>query len=127
MANNIFLPPSPVVPGVLLISAITNAFPMVVTIIDSIYNTYVVGQLVCLTVPPAYGMFQANELTAEIIAINGDNFSLNKDSRNFDVFVLPGASVPPPSKPASLAPAGSRNSYNTTAEPFRALNGSIGN
>ncbi len=127
MANNVFLPPSPVVPGSLLITAITQAYPMVVTITNSIYNTYVVGQLVCLTVPASYGMFQANELTGEILDINNTNFSLNINSSNFDAFVIPGPSVPPPSVPASLAPAGSRNIYNITAEPFRALNGNIGN
>lgn len=125
MANNIFLPPSPVIPGMLLISAITRAYPMVVTIINSIYNTYVVGQLVCLTIPPAYRMFQANELTAEIIAISGTNFSLNVNSSGFDTFVVPsGVKI---SQPASLAPAGSKNIYNTTVEPFQALNGNQGN
>lgn len=127
MANNIYLPPSPVVPGMLLISAISNSNPMVVTIVNSIYNTYVVGQLVTLTVPPKYGMFQANELTAKIIAISGTNFTLNVNSTGFDVFSIPGASLPPPSKPASLAPAGSRNIYETTLEPFHSLNGTQGN
>ncbi len=127
MANNIFLPPSPVVPGMLLITAITQSYPMVVTITDSIYNSYVIGQLACLTVPSSYGMFQANELTSDILAINGTDFSINIDSSNFDAFSLPNPSLPPPSKPASLAPAGSRNIYNITAEPFRSLNGNIGN
>jgi hypothetical protein len=127
MANNIFLPPSPVVPGMLLISAITNSNPMIVTIVDSIYNTYVVGQLVCLTVPPKYGMFQANELTAKIIAISGDNFSLNVNSTNFDAFATPAVTIPPASQPASIAPAGSKNIYETTLEPFQSLNGNQGN
>jgi hypothetical protein len=128
MANNIFLPPSPVVPGSLLISAITQTYPMVVTIVNSLYNTYIVGQLVCLTVPSSYGMFQANELTGLITDINSTNFSLNIDARAFDAFVIPNASsLPTPSQPASLAPAGSRNIYNTAVEPFHALNGNQGN
>jgi len=127
MANNIFLPPSPVVPGMLLITAISNSNPMVVSITDSIYNTYAVGQLVCLTVPPQYGMFQANELTAEIIGIVGTDFTLNVNSSQFDVFAIPPPSLPPPTRPASLAPAGSRNIYNTTVEPFHSLNGNTGN
>jgi len=127
MANNIFLPPSPVVPGMLLISAITNTNPMIVTIVDSLYNTYVVGQLVCLTVPSSYGMFQANELTGEIIRISGTNFTLNINASSFDAFILPSPSLPPPSKPASLSPAGSRNIYNSTVEPFHALDGNQGN
>lgn len=121
MANNIYLPPTPVVPGMLLISAITNTNPMVVTIIDSIYNTYIVGQLVCLTVPPKYGMFQANELTGEIIGISGTNFTLNINASGFDVFSIPSPSLPPASTPASLAPAGARNIYNVSVEPFHSL------
>jgi|GEM_PF-1272821 len=123
MANNIYLPPTPVIPGMLLITAITNAYPMVVTFTNSIYNTYVLGQLVTLTVPPPYRMIQANELTGKIIAINGSTFSLDIDSRNFDTFVIPNpASIPTPSQPASLAPGGSRNNYNVTLEPFQSLN-----
>jgi hypothetical protein len=127
MANNIYLPPSPVVPGALIITAITNTYPMVVSFINSIYNTYALGQLVCLTVPPQYGMVQANELTGEITNISGTNFTLNIDASNFDPFVIPPPSFPPPSRPASLSPAGSRNIYNITVEPFRALNGQQGN
>lgn len=127
MANNIYLAPSPVVPGKLLITAITQTNPMVVTITNSIYNTYIVGMLTTLTVPPQYGMFQANELTGEIIRISGTNFTLNINASGFDAFAIPPVSYPPPSRPASLAPAGSRNIYNTTVEPFRSLNGNVGN
>ena len=119
--NNIYLPPTPVVPGSLLISAITQSNPMIVTIVDSIYNTYIPGMLVTLTVPTSYGMFQANELTASIVAINGTNFSLNINSSPFDRFVAPGPSSPPPSKPASLAPGGSKNLYDVNVEPFHSL------
>lgn len=119
--NNIYLPPTPCVPGSLLITAITQANPMVITIVDSIYNTYVINQLVCLTVPPAYGMFQANELTGMITDISGNNFSVNIDSRNFDSFVMPSLTIPTPSNPASLSPAGSRNLYDMTYEPFHSL------
>lgn len=108
------------VPGMLLISGITQANPMVVTIINSIYNTYIVGQLVCLTIPPAYGMTQANELTAQIIAINGTAFTLNFNSIGFDTFVVPvGVTI---SQPASLAPAGNRNiDITNISDPFRSL------
>lgn len=94
---------------------------MVVTITNSIYNTYIVGQLVCLTVPSSYGMYQANELTGQITAINSTNFSLDIDARGFDAFVAPSPSLPPPSKPATLAPAGCRNLYDTLVEPFHSL------
>lgn len=97
---------------------------MVVTIVDSDENTYIVGQLVRLTVPYSYGMFQADQLTGQIIAVNGTNFSLNIDSSQFDAFVVPGAGVAIP-RPASLAPAGSRNLQfdNTTNQvAFQNLN-----
>lgn len=128
MANNIYLPPSPVIPGFLLISAISQTFPMVITIINSIYNTYVAGQLITLTVPTSYGMFQANEKTAQILGINGLNFSVNIDARGFDAFVPPNPlNLPPPSRPASLSPGGSQNFYNVAAEAFQSLNGNTGN
>lgn len=65
MSVNTYLPPSPVVPGFLLISAITQTNPMVVTVVDSFYNTYIVGQLVHLNVPQDYGMVEADQLTGK--------------------------------------------------------------
>lgn len=126
---NTYLPPAVVVPGNLLITAITNAYPMVVTITDSDANTYIPGQLVTLTVPDSYGMFQANGLTGEIISIDGTDFSLNIDSRGFDVFAVPGAGVTI-SRPASLSPGGSRNlvfSNDATQVAFQNLNNNEGN
>lgn len=127
MANNTYLAPSPVVPGMLLITDISTTNPMVVSIENSIFNTYIVGMLVTLTVPPQYGMTQANEKTSEILAINGSQFTLNINASGFDTFVIPGVSFPPPSRPASLSPAGSRNIYNVTSDPFRSLYPNIGN
>lgn len=128
MANNIYLPSSPVVPGALIISSISNSYPMQISIVNSIYNTYVAGQLVTLTVPPSYGMYQANENTGEILDVQGTTFYVDIDSRNFDTFVIPNpATLPPPSRPASLSPGGSRNIYNSSTEPFQSLNGNIGN
>jgi len=127
MAVNTYLPPSPVVPGMLLITNISKTNPMVVTFTDSIYNTYIVGMLVTLTVPPKYGMIQANELTGEILAINSNQFTLNINSSGFDTFVIPGVSFPPPSRPASLSPGGSKNIYNSAVDSFQSLNGNQGN
>jgi hypothetical protein len=111
-----------VIPGRLLITGITNSFPMQVTFTNSIYNSYVVGQKVCLTVPASYGMIQANELTAQIIAINSNVFSLNVDSTGFDRFVTPTTYQP---QPASLSPAGSQNLIFNNGDsfvPFQSLN-----
>lgn len=127
MANNIYLPGVPLIPGALLISAIANTFPMVVTIVNSIYNTYIVDQLVTFIIPPQYGMTQLNSLTGQIVAIVGLTFSVNIDARQFDIFVIPNpSSLPTPSQPATLAPGGSRNLYNIATEAFQSLN-NIGN
>lgn len=119
---NTFLPPTPVIPGMLIITNITRAYPMVVTITDSDENTYIASQAVYLSVPASYKMVQANALTGVILSINGTNFSLDIDSRNFDTFVAAPAGK---TQPASLSPAGSRNlqySNSTDKVPFQSLN-----
>ncbi len=122
MSVNTYLPPSPVVPGFLLITAITQTNPMVVTVVDSLYNTYIVGQLVHLNVPEAYGMTQADQITGEIIAIDTLDFTLNINAHDFSAFVVPNPSaIPTPTQPATLAPAGSRNIYNNIVVPFHSL------
>jgi len=127
MSANTYLAPSPVVPGFLLISAITQTNPMVVTVVDSIYNTYIVGQLVHLNIPQDYGMVEADQKTGEIIAINNLDFTLNINAKNFSAFVVPNPSaIPPLRQPATLAPAGSRNIYNSIVVPFHSL-GNQGN
>ena len=123
MANT-YLPPTIVIPGSLIISAISQTSPMIVTVIDSDKNSYMVGQLVHLTVPDGYGMFQANQRTGKILAIDGVDFTLDIDASGFDPFVVPadGSGI---KKPASLAPAGSRGlefSNETRLEPFQSLN-----
>lgn len=118
---NTYLSPTVVLPKSLLISAITKSSPMVITVGSS--NNYVVGQLVSLTVPSTYGMYQANQLIGQITAINGLDFSVDIDSTQFDTF-----SVPPTyqERPASLSPYGSRNLYNVQYVPFHSQN-NIGN
>ena len=124
-----YLPGVIAIPSSMNITAITNSFPMVVTVeVNPVTeaNTYIPGQLVRLTVPISYGMFQANGLVGEILSVNGLDFTLNINSRGFDTFVVPSASA---EQPASLAPAGSRNlafSNTTNQVPFQSLN-NIGN
>ena len=122
---NTYLPPSPVVPMALLITAITTALPMVITVSGQIPgNVYIPGQLVYLSVPRTYGMYQANALTAQINAVNGNEFTVNVDSTQFDPFFVPSSLF---EQPATLVPAGARNTYNFTTLPFRSLNGLVGN
>ena len=122
---NTFLPPSPVIPLTALISNISTTNPMVITVEDNpSANVYVPKQLVYLSVPFSYGMYQANGLTAEIIAVNGNDFTVAIDALQFDPFVIPPSGA---EQPAMLAPAGGRNIYNFTTLPFHSENGMVGN
>jgi hypothetical protein len=130
MANN-YLPPVIQIPSSLLITAITQSAPMVISVAignpTTEANTYIVGMNVRLLVPRPYGMYQANGLVGTIIAISGSDFTLTLDSSGFDPFVIPSGNV---EQPASIAPSGSRNLQytNGTSEfvPFQSLN-NIGN
>jgi hypothetical protein len=112
------------IPSSIVITAITNAYPMIVTVnINDLSesNTYIPGQLIRLTIPITYGMFQADGLIGQILSVNGNDISLNIDSRLFDIFTIPSTGK---LQPASLAPSGSRNLTldNTTAQvPFQSL------
>lgn len=124
MSANTYLPISPVVQQMLLITAITNAYPAVVTVSSFNNSTYVVGQLVHFEVPATYGMFQIDQQTAQVTAINGLNISVDLDTSIYDVFSVPAA---PQGKPASLTPAGSRNLYDFQNVPFHSYDGQTGN
>jgi hypothetical protein len=106
------------------ITAITKAYPAVITIsADPVtqVNTYIAGQLVRLNIPFGYGMQQANGQTVKILGVSGSDFSVDMDSRNFDSFSVPVSGT----KPASLGPAGSNNlSYSnlTNRIAFQSLN-----
>jgi len=100
---------------------------MVVTIDVSnpvvMFDNYIVGMSVKLTVPVAYKMFQADGVVGTILEISDSDFYLDIDSRSFDVFVNNPGSIA--TQPASLAPAGSRNyQYNNDSRkvPFQSLN-----
>lgn len=130
MANQ-YLPPVITIPSSLQILSISQSNPMVITVdVDNSSteaNTYIVGMNVRLNVPYSFGMFQANNLTGTIIAIDGPAFTLNLDSSLFDPFVIPDVTA---EQPATIAPNGSRNYQYTNGSqlsvPFRSLN-NIGN
>ncbi len=127
---NQYLPGVIAIPSSLLIVGMTATRPMVVTVTvpPTGVNTYVVGQLVRLTVPRTWGMYQANGLTGKILAIdiNAGILFLDIDAQGFDIFVDGSGG---PETPASLAPAGSQNlqyDNNTGQIAFQSLN-NIGN
>lgn len=121
--NNIYLPPSPVVPPFLLITNITQAINASVTV--STTNEYVPGQVVYFSVPFTYGMFQINSLSGEILSVDLTNliFTVNVNTTLFDAFIVPVSGE----QPATLSPSGAHNLYNNTTVPFHALNGMVGN
>lgn len=122
---NQYLPGTIAIPSALIITAITRAFPMVVTcVVNSVTeaNTYIPGQLVRFTVPSSYGMQQIDGVTYKIIVVSGLNFTFNIDSTYFDPFIVPAITQ---EQPASIAPAGSSNlqfSNATTQVGFQSLN-----
>lgn len=122
---NYYLPGTIAIPSALDITAITQSYPMVVTcVLNTVTeaNTYIPGMLVKLQVPSSYGMYQANNLTGQIVAVSGLNFTLNLDSSQFDAFVVPSITK---EQPASMAPAGSKNlTYGNTTNRvgFQSLN-----
>ncbi len=127
MANQ-YLPGVIQIPSMLLVTNITQSFPMVVTftVPPTGSNTYIAGQLVRLTIPRTWGMYQANGLIGKILSISSTTMALDIDSTYFDAFVDGSSSS---EAPASLAPAGSRNltfSNQTNQVPFQSLN-NIGN
>jgi hypothetical protein len=123
---NQYLPPVITIPSALEITAISQSNPMQITTTmnsDQV-NTYQMSQVVVLTVPVTFGMWQANGLKGIISGVAGNIISLAIDSTNFDPFVNPNNG-----QIASLAPSGSKNlAFNnfTNQVPFQSLN-NLGN
>ncbi len=127
MANQ-YLPGVIQIPSMLLITSMTQSFPLVIgfTVPQFSENTYIPGQLVRLTVPRTWGMYQANGLTGKIFAVGATTMAVDIDSTYFDTFINASSSS---ETPASLSPAGSRNlefSNQTNQVPFQSFN-NIGN
>ncbi len=125
---NQYLPGVIQIPSMLLITGMSQSFPTVIdfTVPETGSNTYRAGQLVRLTVPRLWGMFQANGLIVKIISVSNSSMIVDLDSTYFDAFVDGSATS---TTPASLSPAGSRNlefNNSTNDVPFQSLN-NIGN
>lgn len=125
---NVYLPGVIQIPSMLLIMGISQSFPAVIdfTVPDTGSNAYLRGQLVRLTVPRGWGMYQANGLTVKILSVGVSTMIVDMDSTYFDAFIDGSATS---TTPASLSPAGSRNlefSNQTRQVPFQSLN-NIGN
>jgi len=109
-------------PEYLYITNISQAVHAVVSVSIDPANYYVVGNLVHLSVPPSFGMRQANQLTGKILAINAVaasgnigayNMTLDIDSSAFTAFAFPATALSPTTQLfATLAPAGSRTQFD---------------
>lgn len=125
---NTFLAPVIAIPSSLQITAISQSNPMVITYSvnpNTASFSYIVGQLVKLTIPNSYGMQQANNIVRQIVSIGTGTVSLNIDSTNFDPFSAPSSGE----QPASFSPYGSQNlqySNATNSVAFQSLN-NVGN
>lgn len=125
---NQYLPPVIAIPSTLIITNISRSAPMVITftVPPNGANTYIIGQVVRLTVPKTYSMYQADGLTGRIVGLGVNTMSLSIDSTLFDTFSIPSGNF---ETPASLSPAGSQNlQFNNTTDQvgFQSLN-NIGN
>lgn len=69
------------------IASVTNANPCVVT--TSYPHYYLPGLVVRFLIPAIFGMQQLNNVTAQIIAVTTNTFTLNIDSTNFGIFAYP--------------------------------------
>lgn len=104
---NYYANPRPIFqPAMRLISAITNAYPAVVT--TTFDNQYITGTIVRLDIPAACGMRQANQLMGAISVINSTSFSIDIDTTWFDTFAIPVFSANTDSA-AQCVPVGSVN------------------
>ena len=119
--NNTYLVGQTFVPHFLVISAITQATQMVVTVTTP--NNYIVGQNIYFSIPFPYGMFQANGLTGNIVGVDVTNliFTVAINSTQFDPFVTPSGVTT--EQPATVSSQGSKNTYNIVQLPFHAVNG----
>lgn len=108
-------------PSTSIVTAITQATQAVVT--TSVAHDYVVGQLLHLSVPSSFGMTEADQLTAKVVAVTDYSLTLDLDTTSFTAFAFPAsADIPSTRLFATVAPAGQKNSYDVTNVPFRSGN-----
>ena len=121
---NEYLPPTITTPSTLIITQITNAYPLVVTVAVGFdeADTYRIHQTIKFIVPSDYGMPQINGLIGKIISVSGFNLTVDLDSSQFSPFIQ--NPVTKQQLPL-IAPYGSNNlQFNnfTNWVPFRSFN-----
>lgn len=109
-------------PQFLYITNISAATQAVVSTSVNPANYYVVGNKIHFNIPAGFGMTQMNQLTGTVLAVNAVaasgnigayNMTVDIDSSAFTAFAFPVTTLSPTAPLfATLAPAGSKTSYN---------------
>jgi len=109
-------------PQFLFITNISAATQAVVSTSVDPSNYYVVGNKIHFSIPAGFGMTQMNQLTGTVLAVNAVsatanigayNMTVDIDSSAFTAFTFPATTLSPTAPLfATLAPAGSKTSYN---------------
>jgi hypothetical protein len=90
-------------PSLRRIVNITQAAQAVIT--TSVDSGYVAGQSIRLSVPPQFGMIQADGLLVNIVSVTGGNITVNLDTTGFTAFKFPLVAAYP-FTPAQTIPVG---------------------
>ena len=94
-------------PAIRIVTDITNDFPASVT--TSFDHGYIDGVIIRLVVPKGYGIIEADGLFGDITVTGDTTFTINIDTRQFNVFVTPGA-YPDSYQSCQCVPFGELNS-----------------
>ncbi len=119
-------------PQYLYITEITKAVQAVVRTSVDPTQYYAVGMKIHFSIPYSFGMYEMNQLTGTIVAMNATNYTMTVDidSSAFTTFAFP-LTTASPTAPlfATLAPAGAstqvdpttgvQTGYNFQYQPFR--------
>ncbi len=76
-------------------------------------HQYGTGLIARLYVPDGFGMTQVNELQGIVTVVNDTQFTIDVDTTNFDVFVVPNFQPGAFGTPAQVVPIGEINSILT--------------
>lgn len=122
-------------PEYLYVTNISQAAQAVVSTSVDPSNYYVVGMKIKLTVPPNFGMIEANQLTGTILAVNAVNalnnigaynLTLDINSSAFTAFAFPDHTLSPTASAfATLAPAGAKTSFDPVTGLYTGYNFSV--
>jgi hypothetical protein len=97
------------IPNLQYITNITQANPAVVTFLDS--TNFTAAEWIGFRIPPANGMIQLNNQSAQIISLTSNTATIDIDTRNFYPFIY----VQDPQIPCIAVPVSSGIIPGTTA------------